>query len=289
MAAIPPTPIESLSADSNVAAIASSGHAAPTVTIIPQSVASATPVAATSTTGKARYTDSSAASGPGAAAKAQYVKDSTRALLLWENPLHSGLVLSSILAANYVLAHYSPVRVISFSLGAAILANLIFVNAWTYGGSLFTQSTANGGVKKPPTMWFLDNANRQPLSHSFIREWADLFVDVVNATSMSIASIVAIDDSKRSIEALAGLGLIYFLSGYISSGTLFIAATIISFVAPRVYLANKTLVDGHVERSRTIVSGHLQKLQTTAAHHYNNAAEQAKLKMASAKKVKKQD
>ncbi|KAJ3172886.1 hypothetical protein HDU87_007722 [Geranomyces variabilis] len=288
MATIPPTPVESLGADSNVAAIASGGHASPTITVIPQSVASASP-AATAATGKARFTDSSAASGAGAAAKAQYVKDSARSLLLWENPLHSGIVLSSILAFNYVLTNYSPVRVITFALGAATLANLVFVNAWTYGGSLFTHSTANGGIKKPPTMWFLDNANRQPLSHSFIREWADLFVDVVNATAMSLASIVAIDDSKRSIEALAGLGFIYFLSCYISSGTLFIVATIAAFVTPRVYLANKTLIDGHVNRVQTQVSGHLTQLQNTAAKHYNNAAAQAKLKMASAQKVKKQE
>ncbi|KAI8917643.1 Reticulon-domain-containing protein [Powellomyces hirtus] len=232
--------------------------------------------------GKARYTEGGAVNN-----KAQYVKESTRSLLLWENPIQSAAVLVSILAASYIFTTYSPVRVIAFAVGAATFANLIFVNAWVYGGSLFTNAQAHGGVKKPPTMWFLDHANRQPLSHSFVREWSDLVVDVVNVSVSYLSSIVAVDDSKKSAEALLGIGFVYLLSGYISSGTLFLAATIVSFIAPRVYLANKTLIDGHAVKTRDLVNNHVQNISGAASKYYNNAATQAKIKIAQTKKVKK--
>lgn len=275
MASVAPTSSDALGPDQVVlTTVAPSSNTTASSTGSPASVMGSS--------GKARSTESSTTAN----SKAQYVKDLTRALLLWENPLHSAVVLTAILGANYVMTTYSPVNVISFALGAATLANLIFVNAWTYGGSLFTSSTANGGIKKPPTMWFLDNANRQPLSHSFIREWSDLFVDIVNVSISSVASIVAVDDSKKSAEALLAIGAIYLLSCYISSGTLFLIATVIGFVAPRIYLANQTLIDGHINQTRSLLAGHVQNITGKASKYYTDVSAQAKIRVAQ-NKVKK--
>ncbi|KAJ3013811.1 hypothetical protein HKX48_005507 [Thoreauomyces humboldtii] len=270
MASVSAVPIVPTSVD---APLAASVPATPVVTIV-------TPIAPAP--GKARSTVDGTSSS-----KAQFVKDTLRALVLWENPLVSGGVLATILAANYVFATYSPIRVLAFALGAATFANLVFVNAWVYGGSMFTNSSASGaGVKKPPTMWLLDNANRSPVSHQAVHEWTDFAVDTINVAAAYVASIVAVDDNKRSIQALAATGFVYLLSGYVSSGTLFLVALILAFVTPRIYLANKTLIDGHVHQTVGLVSGHVSKVSGAASQYYNSAAAQAKSKVAAATQKK---
>ncbi|KAI8824878.1 Reticulon-domain-containing protein [Fimicolochytrium jonesii] len=216
--------------------------------------------------------------------KSAYIKSIIHSLVHWENPIASAIVLGGILGGNYLLAHYSPIRVLALVFGTVTFANLVFVNGWVYGASLFVHADKDGGVRKPPTMWFLDNANRQPLSHSLVRDWSDFIVDTVNVAVSSLASLVAVDDNKKSAEALFATGLLYLLSSYISSTTLFILFTLSSFTLPLIYKHNKTLIDTHANNVHAQASVHVNRATSVVGTYWNSAAEQTKRKIAEASK-----
>lgn len=210
--------------------------------------------------------------------KIQHARSQVWSLVMWERPIQSAITLASLLVLNYALAYLSPLRVLSFVVGVATLANMIFVNAWVYGGSMFVNAQTKG-VKKPPTMWFLDHANRNPVNHNLVREWTDFIVDVTNMSFSWLASIVAVDDNQSTAKALGLIGLVYLISGYVSSGTIATIAVVAGFALPRLYMTNQPLIDGHVARARDTVSKHMSSINQSCATYYDAAAVRAKAKM----------
>ncbi|KAJ3045759.1 hypothetical protein HDV00_007885 [Rhizophlyctis rosea] len=190
--------------------------------------------------------------------KAEYVSATVRSILLWENPINSAAALSGILATIYILSHYSPLRIISFVLAAAIGANLVIVNVWVHAHRLLT-NVEKDGVKKAPTTWYLDQANRNILSAEKLHAWSDLFADLVNVSFGAIASLIAIDNNARSFEALVGALALYWLSGVLSGWTLLTTLVILSFVAPPIYIANKGLIDEQVGHAQAVASTQIQQ------------------------------
>ncbi|KND00036.1 uncharacterized protein SPPG_04380 [Spizellomyces punctatus DAOM BR117] len=235
--------------------------------------------------GKARVTEGGVTTD-----KSVYVKSYIRSLLLWERPLYSLAAVSTLLSLNYALTHYSPIRILSFLLASATFANMVFVNLWVYSGSLFVNVQQHGGVKKPPTMWFLDHANRQPVNRNLVRDWVDFVVDTINLAFSYVASIIAVDDNVRSAKALLFTGFVYLLSGYISSSTLFYTAVILTFATPRLYLANRAQIDTYLHTASDAFAKHTHKITDSLSIYLNTAAARARMKVEEAKgKVKKHE
>ena len=68
--------------------------------------------------------------------------------------------------------------------------------------------------------WYLDNTNRNVLHSQQLHVYADLVADVVNVAVGHFASLLAVDNNARSIEALFGSLTLYWLSGLLSGWTL---------------------------------------------------------------------
>ncbi|KAJ3296739.1 hypothetical protein HK104_001249 [Borealophlyctis nickersoniae] len=197
--------------------------------------------------------------GDAADHKAAQVANQIRSLLLWTNPIASAATLVSLLTTIYIFTHYSPIRIITLILSVAIAVNFAIVNLWVVTALMFTP--ANDGVKKPPTMWFLDRANRNIVSHNAVHQYTDLIVDLVNVSFGWLASILAIDNNSVSFEVLIGTLAVYWLSGVMSGMTLLTTLTILAFVAPPVYMANKGLIDKEVGQAQRIASTQLAGVQ----------------------------
>ncbi|KAJ3055684.1 hypothetical protein HK097_009732 [Rhizophlyctis rosea] len=191
--------------------------------------------------------------GTDADKRAAYVIDKIRNAVLWTNPIHSLIAVSSILGAIYILSHYSPIRIFSFLAAIAIGANLAFVNVWVHGARLFTDSHKSG-VKKPPTMWYLDNTNRNLVHHQHVQQYSELVADLINVSFGWLASIIAIDNNARSAEALFGALALYWLSGVMKGWTLLTAIVLIAFTTPVLYANNKEAIDARVGHAQSIAS-----------------------------------
>ncbi|KAJ3054256.1 hypothetical protein HK097_002241 [Rhizophlyctis rosea] len=214
--------------------------------------------------------------------KAAAIAARVRSILLWENPIHSGIALSSILATIYLLSHYSPVRIISFVTAVVLAFNVVFVNAWVHTHRLFTD-VSKDGVKKPPTTWYLDNTNRNVLHSKQLHVYADLFADVFNVSVGQFASLIAVDNNARSIEALFGSLALYWLSGLLSGWTLLTTIVILSFTAPPIYIANKGVIDEQVGHAQAVASTQFKTADSKVKSVFG------KLGLGKGKKVKKEE
>ncbi|KAI9013336.1 Reticulon-domain-containing protein [Gaertneriomyces semiglobifer] len=171
--------------------------------------------------------------------------------MLWQNPLQSATSLALILGSTYVLSAYHPMHTLLFLLITATAVNFAFVNAWTLAGNIFFPSP--DGVRKPPTMFFLDRANAQPIlnkSSETFQDITNMMVEFLNDAWDWTRSIVAIDDNARSLKALAGLTVFYYLSSMVTFKTLFIIGVLSAYTIPRVYLWQKDGVDKTLARGR---------------------------------------
>ncbi|KAI9088313.1 Reticulon-domain-containing protein [Phlyctochytrium arcticum] len=266
---------------SSSAASPDSGIMEATITPVPAATTGtnmAAPSKTTDTTGLTHgHTQEQHAS---VAEKTKTVKLQARNLVLWTNPIQSGAALVSLLALSYASYVYSPIRLFTLLIASATFANMIFVNLWVIGGSFFVNSAA--GIKKPPTMWFLDQTHRHPIQHKHVREWVDFAVDFVNILFSQLASIIAVDDNLKSFAALVATTTLYIISAYVSTPILLLVASIISFTAPKVYLMFQPQIDAHLHQVTQVVHKNTKGFTDAANKYFESARAKAQARVAAA-------
>jgi len=148
-------------------------------------------------------------------------------LVHWENNVHSGAVLGSILGFLFLTAYSS---LFNLFCGVALLAigcDWIYVLATKQFKTILNQKAANPHEK------YLENPPQ--IKREDLDKYIDIWVDIINLSLIEATKIALIENPLRSIKYLGILYGIWTIASWFSFHTITAIVVITAFVVPKFY------------------------------------------------------
>jgi hypothetical protein len=187
-----------------------------------------------------------------------YVRTRIYSLLMWENPIASGLALSSSLGLLILTSYVSLLRVFCGVATIFIGANWAYVNLMIQGQRLFA---GTDGVN-PHSSRLTDAL--PALSRERIDHAVDFAVELFNTLMHEAIKVALIDDNSRSLRYVIGLYAAWTLAAYVPANWLLGISIVAAFSGPRLYSSNKATIDENIAHWQSIAKVHLNNATATS-------------------------
>ncbi|CAG8527037.1 2199_t:CDS:10 [Ambispora leptoticha] len=172
-------------------------------------------------------------------------------LVEWENTVHSGTALGAILTFLIFTAYYSLFNTFCFLAIVLIGADWAYVFLTKQFKTLFNQDAVNPHdkfIQHPPH-----------ISRELVREYTDLWVDILNFLLAEGTKIVFVQDPYRSIKYVVLFYLTWTVACWFSFRFLLGTAAVLAFAVPKLYKQNKELVDKYLDDGYAVVRQNVDK------------------------------
>ncbi|KAG9296879.1 hypothetical protein G9A89_006834 [Geosiphon pyriformis] len=179
------------------------------------------------------------------------VNSKVQHLVEWENTLHSGTALASILAFLIFTAYNSLFNTFCFLALAVIGIDWIYVFATKQFKTLFNQPAAN------PHDDFIRNPPR--ISRKSLDPYIDIWVDLLNFGLAEGTKIIFVEDPYRSLKYVGIFYVVWTVASWFSFRSIFGTIVILGFAVPKLYKQNQEVVDRHVTHAHGLVRSHLDR------------------------------
>jgi len=165
-------------------------------------------------------------------------------LVHWENNVHSGAALASILAFLILTAYNSLFNIFCGFALAAIGCDWIFVLATKQFKTIFNQEAANPHEK------YLNNPPQ--IKKEDLNKYIDIWVDIINLSLIEATKIVLIENPLRSMKYVGIFYVIWTIASWFSFHTIAAIGVITAFAVPKFYKHNQELVNKHLDNAKVV-------------------------------------
>ncbi|KAF9166523.1 reticulon-like protein of the endoplasmic reticulum [Mortierella sp. AD010] len=187
-----------------------------------------------------------------------YMSPRLKSILLWENPKVSAAHLAGSLAIVSVCRWISLLNLTCGLLVFGITGSFLYVN----GLLLFNRVTGKPAVR--PFEKYYQHSKLLNVEAETLHRRVSYATDGLNVILTELAKVALIEDNKRSLKFIGIFYVIWTLRTWFSTTTLLSIVLISLFAAPRLYLDNQALIDGHVAKTNDLVQGHLNTAYSKA-------------------------
>ncbi|KAI7871591.1 Reticulon-domain-containing protein [Spinellus fusiger] len=187
------------------------------------------------------------------------------AILRWENPARSGVLLVLLVGSIVVTRHYSLIQIFAGLLTVAIAVNFAYVTIVVQGRRVLLDSKSShpyGNVIQDQSLH---------VDYRSVHLFSSLFVDLAETMIRGLSKIILIENNTASLKWLVIFYLTWTLSAYVSSMTIVLTFIISAFLIPRLYMSNKDVVNHHLQRGEHLIKTHLERTQNLATESVNDA------------------
>ncbi|KAF9349966.1 reticulon-like protein of the endoplasmic reticulum [Mortierella sp. AD094] len=181
-----------------------------------------------------------------------YMSPRLKSILLWENPKVSAAHLGGSLAIVLLCRWVSLLNLTCGLLVFGISGSFLYVN----GLILLSRVTSKPTVR-PLEKYYQHSSKFVNVEADTLHRRVSYATDGLNVILTELAKVVLIEDNKRSLKFIGIFYVIWTLRTWFSTTTLLSIILISLFAAPRLYLDNQSLIDGHVAKTNDLVQGHL--------------------------------
>ncbi|KAF9585519.1 reticulon-like protein of the endoplasmic reticulum [Lunasporangiospora selenospora] len=194
-----------------------------------------------------------------------YMAPKLRSLVLWENPKHSAVALTSSLTFIMLCRYYSLLNLTCALFVYGISAAFAYVN-----GSLLVSNATNKPAVRPLEKYYVGSTKSLLLDSRSLHQKVDYFTDGLNVILTELAKIVLIEENKRSLKFIGIFYGLWTLRTWFSTTTLLAAVVVSFFAMPRIYLDNQAVIDAHVAKTCDLVHEHTAKGCKMAETQWNS-------------------
>lgn len=183
-------------------------------------------------------------------------------LLTWSDPRKSAITLGSILSA-LLLVKYVNLTALFFRISTFVLLGSAIAE---YAGKVIT---GTGFVTQ-----------FKPATKNCIGNWAEFYaphaVTILKKVELEGQKLYTAASVQCTVRAGFASFFLYKLTSTFSLWTLTFVSTILAFIAPPIYLANKELIDANVENGVKIAQAKTLELRNCACQKLSPHLEKAK-------------
>ncbi|KAF2675485.1 hypothetical protein BT63DRAFT_39355 [Microthyrium microscopicum] len=184
-------------------------------------------------------------------------------LLSWKNPRATGItfatIVSLIFVSRYVDIMRYTFRALYTVLGGAAAVEVVSKQLLGNGFATQMRPKKYYTIRKESLERFLDDVE-QMINFVVIEFQRIIFVENVWATAAAFLSSFAS----------------YWLIKWLPLWGLTLLSTIVTFLAPLVYVSNKELIDGHLNHASNLITEQTSQLRDLASQHTSQATETVK-------------
>ncbi|ORX48502.1 hypothetical protein DM01DRAFT_1409796 [Hesseltinella vesiculosa] len=154
-------------------------------------------------------------------------------VLLWKQPMHSGLVFSSLLLLILIGKTYSFVSLISSMLALATGINLVYVT--------FTKRLAGPTAAHPYQAIFdsMHTETKTEKPHPLVTRACDVAQDIL----LELKSVVLVENSQKTLSWFFISYITWRMSSVFSSHTLLLVGLFSTFTLPLAYYMNQDVLE----------------------------------------------
>lgn len=170
-------------------------------------------------------------------------------LVHWENTLHSGAVLVSILAFLVLTAYSSLFNIFCGLALVTIGCDWIYVLATKQFKTILNKDAANPHekyLKNPPQI------KREDLD-----KYVDIWVEIINLSLAETTKIALIENPLRSMKYVAILYTLWTIASWFSFRTITAIVVITAFAVPKLYKRHEGLVNQHLGKAQVLAKGYI--------------------------------
>ncbi|KAF2036529.1 hypothetical protein EK21DRAFT_105848 [Setomelanomma holmii] len=180
-------------------------------------------------------------------------------LLSWKNPRATGIAFAGtilfIFAARYLNIIRYGLKLLYLTLGATATAEV--AGQLAFGRGLTSQF-------RPRQYFTIPKASLERL--------LDDVEQLINFFVIESQRIVFAENVYATVAAFFASLISYFLIKFVPLWGLTLIATLVTYLAPLIYIQNKEAIDGQLEKSRQIASQQATQIKGLANQHAGNAA-----------------
>jgi len=180
-------------------------------------------------------------------------------LLSWKNPRATGIAFAStvlfIFAARYLNILRYGLKLLYITLGITAAAEL--------GGSLVFGKGLTSQFR--PRQYFT-------IPKASLERLLDDVEQLINFFVIESQRIIFAENVYATIAAFFASLISYFLIKFVPLWGLTLIATLVTFLAPLIYIQNKEVIDAQLEKGRQIANQQATQIKGLANQHAGNAA-----------------
>lgn len=154
---------------------------------------------------------------------------------LWECPIFTGIVFSSVLAALISICYYSLITVIAYT-SLFILMGVAGVKLYTYVMVTFLKKETANPIAKYTGMDVTIAPER-------VNEIANKATDKLNCTILELRRLFLVENMMDSIKFGLSLWVLTYIGSWFNAMTLIMVSWVGLFSIPKIYLNNAAQID----------------------------------------------
>ncbi|KAG0241977.1 Reticulon-domain-containing protein [Mortierella sp. GBAus27b] len=183
----------------------------------------------------------------GHADHSSYMSPRMRSILYWERPTVTAAHLAGSLTFVFLCRWVSLLNLVCGLFVVGTLASFVYVN-----GLLFVNRVTNKSIERPLQKYYSHATGFVNVEADELHRKVDALTDGLNVVLTELAKIMLIEDNKKSLKYIGIFYTVWTLRTWFSTTTLLAMILVSLFTAPRLYLDNQELIDGHVDTGRKL-------------------------------------
>lgn len=195
------------------------------------------------------------------------------ALIYWNIPGRSGIVLGGILSFLLLTRYYSLLYVCAASLTIATGFNLVFVNFYNTIRSVWSGLPVEHFAH--PFHLHLNNHKISSVSRDLVNYYLNKTIDALETVAQATARIIYVEDTKTSGVICLISAFIYYATSFVPTKVFLGLFVLAVFTVPFHYDKHQEVVDAHLNkimnRSKTVVDKYSSLVRRNSATFYNQS------------------